>query len=58
VFRVPHMTDGEKGKAAAGLLGRQYPGGTELSSRSLVNWVLEEIEKKEWVRKAPMPGNC
>jgi hypothetical protein len=46
VFRVPHW------------LGLQYPGETELSRRSPMNWVLEEIQKKEWVRKAPMLVNC
>ena len=58
VFRVPHLTDGDPhAKVIAGNLDQAFAGSTELSRGSLVRWVLEEIEKKNWVRQAPLLAN-
>ncbi|EXJ87996.1 hypothetical protein A1O1_04923 [Capronia coronata CBS 617.96] len=59
VFRVPHLTDGNPdAEVVAGFLDRQFTGTTELSRRSLVRWVLREIEERKWIRRAPMLGNA
>ena len=58
VFRVPHLNNGSADlPLAAGLLGPEYKGTMELSRASLAGWVLEEIEKGEWVKGAPALGN-
>ena len=58
VFRVPHLNNGSADlPLAAGLLGPDYKGTMELSRASLAGWVLEEIEKGEWVKGAPALGN-
>jgi hypothetical protein len=59
VFRVPHLNDQEKDvEVAAGFIGPDFAGSTELSRKSLVKWVLREIRERKWVKKAPMVGNC
>lgn len=59
VFRVPHLNNQEEDvEVAAGLIGPDFAGSTELSRKSLVKWVLREIGERKWVKKAPMVGNC
>ena len=59
VFRVPHLNDWEEdAQVTAGLIGPQYPGGIELSRNSLVKWILDEVQEREWLRQAPMVANC
>jgi len=58
VFRVPILTEKAADlPVAAGLLGPSYKGTSYLSRASMAVWILEEIEKREWVKKAPMLGN-
>lgn len=58
VFRVPHLNNGPADvPLAAGLLGPDYKGTTELSRASMAHWVVEEIKKGEWIRGAPALGN-
>ncbi|KAF7350479.1 NAD(P)-binding protein [Mycena venus] len=58
VFRVPMLTEESADlPVAAGLLGPNYKGTKYLSRASMAVWILEEIEKRQWVKKAPMLGN-
>ena len=58
VFRVPHLNNGpEDLPLAAGLLGPDYKGTMELSRPSLARWVMQEIQKGEWIKGAPVLGN-
>jgi hypothetical protein len=58
VFRIPHLNNGSADlSVAAGLLGPEYKGTTELSRASLTRWVMEEIKKGEWIKGAPVVGN-
>ena len=58
VFRVPHLNGGKAGeRVSAGLFGRGFVGTRELSRKSLVRWVLNEVEMGEWVNQAPAVGN-
>ncbi|KAJ7039823.1 hypothetical protein C8F04DRAFT_949005 [Mycena alexandri] len=59
VFRVPHLTEEAADlPVAAGLLGPDFKGGFNLSRASQALWILKEIEERQWVKKAPMLGNC
>jgi len=60
VYRVPHLNDGPGDeRVSAGLFGiePQFQGTKELSRKSLVRWILNEVERGEWVRGTPMLGN-
>lgn len=58
VFRVPYLNNGPADvPLAAGLLGPDYRGTTELSRASMARWVLEEIKQGEWIHGAPALGN-
>ncbi|KEF54468.1 uncharacterized protein A1O9_09635 [Exophiala aquamarina CBS 119918] len=58
VFRVPHLNaGGADERVSAGIFGHGFVGTRELSRKSMVNWVLEEVEAGEWINKAPAIGN-
>ncbi|KIX10549.1 uncharacterized protein Z518_01632 [Rhinocladiella mackenziei CBS 650.93] len=58
VFRVPHLNAGPaEEKVSAGLFGHGFKGTKELSRKSLVRWVLNEVEVGEWIDQAPALGN-
>lgn len=58
VFRVPHLNaGGADERVSAGIFGHGFVGTRELSRRSMVKWVLNEIEVGEWIDKAPALGN-
>lgn len=58
VFRVPHLNaGGADEKVSAGIFGHGFVGTRELSRKSMVRWVLEEVEVGEWINKAPALGN-
>ncbi len=57
IFRVPFLTNGPAAKVHAGYYGPEYQGSQSLSRLSIVNWVLEEIEANQWVKKEPALGN-
>jgi hypothetical protein len=58
VFCVPHLNNGSADlPVAAGLLGPEYKGTTELRRASLAWWAMEEIRKGEWIKGAPAVGN-
>jgi hypothetical protein len=58
IFRVPLLNDNDADLAVwAGLLGPTFRGTSYLSRGSLARWVLDEIEERNWVRKAPALGN-
>ncbi|KAJ7057878.1 NAD(P)-binding protein [Mycena amicta] len=58
VFRVPHLTDhGAELPVAAGLIGPDYQASIDLSRKSMAVWILNEIEERKWVKKAPMLAN-
>ena len=58
VFRVPHLNGGTaEERVSAGLFGHGFIGTRELSRKSLVRWVLNEVEVGEWINKAPAVGN-
>ncbi|KAF2498910.1 NAD(P)-binding protein [Lophium mytilinum] len=61
VFRVPFLED-EKGgpekEVVVGTLSPEFKGKTTLSREGLCRWLLGEIEKREWVKKAPVLGNA
>ena len=59
VFRVPHLTDGDvSAKVVAGYLDESFSATTDLSRGSLVRWVIEEVEKRQWIGRAPMLANA
>lgn len=59
VFRVPLLTEGSRElEVRAFVLGGE--GNTEnktLSRRSMVRWLLKELDEKEWIGKSPMLCN-
>ena len=58
VFRVPHLNDGDAGlEVAAGTLGSDFRGGSELSRASMCRWLLREIVDRKWCGKTPVIGN-
>lgn len=58
VFRVPHLNaGGADEKVSAGIFGHGFVGTKELSRKSMVKWVLNEIEAREWIDRAPALGN-
>jgi nucleoside-diphosphate-sugar epimerase len=58
VFRVPFINDGSPElEIVAGYLGPESGIGTQISRRSMSRWVLEELERGEWMRKAPAISN-
>ncbi|RMZ79767.1 hypothetical protein DV738_g3166, partial [Chaetothyriales sp. CBS 135597] len=58
VFRVPHLSAGTGDeRVSAGFFGHGFVGTAHLSRKSLVRWVLNEIEVGEWINKTPMLGN-
>lgn len=58
IFRVPLLNDNDADLAVwAGLLGPTFRGTSYLDKGSLARWVLDEIEERNWVRKAPALGN-
>lgn len=60
VFRVPLLgdTEGSEGlEVIAGRLDSEYRGSRNLTRESLVRWLTEEIERKEWIGKSPELGN-
>jgi hypothetical protein len=58
VFRVPHLNQGSADeRVSAGLFGHGFIGTKELSRKSMVRWVLNEIEAEEWLNQAPALGN-
>jgi hypothetical protein len=58
VFRVPHLNSGSADeRVSAGLFGHGFVGTKELSRKSMVRWVLNEIEAEEWINQAPALGN-
>lgn len=58
VFRVPHLNaGGADERVSAGIFGHGFVGTRELSRKSMVKWVLNEMEVGEWINKAPALGN-
>ena len=58
VFRVPHLNaGGADEKVSAGIFGHGFVGTRELSRKSMVKWVLEEVEAGKWINMAPALGN-
>lgn len=58
VFRVPHLNaGGADEKVSAGIFGHGFVGTRELSRKSMVKWVLNEVQAGEWIDKAPALGN-
>lgn len=61
VFRIPHLNDGDAGGElrveVARNVGAEFKGGLELSRASLVGWILQELEGKQWVHQSPVLGN-
>lgn len=53
LFRVLHLTDGPEAPVHACFIGDSVAG-MSLSRRSIVKWLLEEVEREEWVGKAPL----
>jgi len=52
MFRVPYLTTGSTHPVRATYAGKNE--GVKLSRAALAEWVLEEIDAKKWVGKAPM----
>jgi hypothetical protein len=58
IFRVPLLNDNDADLTLwAGLLGPTFRGTNYLNRGSLARWVLDEIEERNWVRKAPASEN-
>jgi hypothetical protein len=58
IFRVPFLSSGgEELRVYAGMIDPEYKGSTGLSRGSMVKWVYEEIDKREWVGNQPAVGN-
>ncbi|KAF4572550.1 hypothetical protein EYR36_007058 [Pleurotus pulmonarius] len=53
IMRVPVLTSGESKEYTAGYIGAPRIG-TLLSRAAYAAFVVDEIQKREWVRKAPM----
>ncbi|KIX03361.1 uncharacterized protein Z518_06913 [Rhinocladiella mackenziei CBS 650.93] len=52
MFRVPHLTDGDrKAEVIAGNLDQAFKGST-------ARWVLTELQERHWICRAPMLGNA
>ncbi|KAF2457387.1 hypothetical protein BDY21DRAFT_343685 [Lineolata rhizophorae] len=56
LFRVPFLGSGEPKEVHAGYLGDAEEGG-RLERKGMARWVLVEMEKEEWVGKAPVLTN-
>ncbi|KAK4493913.1 hypothetical protein PRZ48_015099 [Zasmidium cellare] len=52
LFRVPALTNGEAKPVRAGNVG-EGKDGIILSRKSIAIWVLQELQEKKWVGKAP-----
>lgn len=58
VFRVPHLSNGSAdAPVSAGYIGNGFAGLKELSRKSMVRWVANELEAGEWINTAPVVAN-
>jgi len=57
VFRVPALGNGDAGPVKAGFVGEKGLG-VKLERKSMVEWVLVEMEKGEWIGKCPQLSNA
>lgn len=56
LFRIHHLTDGSAKPVTATYLGSGKDK-TTLTRKSMVNWVLEEMFRGEWIGKTPVLCN-
>jgi hypothetical protein len=58
IYRIPYLNNGSADlPVAAGLFGPDYKGSMSLSRASLARWLLQVIDKGEWIRGAPAVAN-
>lgn len=57
MFRIHHLTDGSAKPVMATYLGSGKDRST-LTRKSMVNWVLEEMERGDWIGKTPVICNA
>ena len=57
LFRVPFLTDAAPSEVYAGPLGAPHIS-LKLSRASMANWLLQEIDKAQWIGKTPCLSNC
>jgi nucleoside-diphosphate-sugar epimerase len=58
IFRIPMLNNGDANAVvSAGEWYKDYKGGWDLSRGSQARWVLNELEERKHVRRAPMVGN-
>ena len=53
IARVARLTDKQGGEVHAGLVGKDGTG-VFLARKDLARWFLEELDKREWIRKLPV----
>ncbi|KAF7671267.1 hypothetical protein GT037_010592 [Alternaria burnsii] len=56
LFRVPFLTDAAPSEVHAGPLGAPHIN-LKLSRASMANWLLQEIDKAQWIGKTPCLSN-
>jgi hypothetical protein len=57
VFRVPILRNGEAREVHAGFVGDKGVG-VMLERKALAEWVLKEMEERNWVGKCPAVSNA
>jgi hypothetical protein len=57
VFRVPALGNGDAVPVKAGFVGERGLG-VKLERKAMVEWVLAEMEKGEWIGKCPQLSNA
>ena len=58
VFRVPHLSNGSGDTpVSAGYFGNGFTGSKDLTRKSMVRWVSNELETGDWINSAPVVAN-